>query len=65
VWLDASPIIGHASLGSQDSHGKIKLCDLGLGHVNERGLVRIAKHGLLGNWTKLKVLRIDIGLYFV
>lgn len=47
--LDDSTIINHASLANQDFHNKIKLWHLRLSHVSERGLVELAKKGLIGS----------------
>ena len=47
--LDGSTVIGHASVASVDTLDITKLWHLRLGHVSERGLVELAKQGLLGN----------------
>jgi len=47
--LEGSTIIAHASVASVDTLDITKLWHLRLGHVNERGLVELAKQGLLDN----------------
>jgi len=47
--LEGSTIIAHASVASEDTLDITKLWHLRLGHVSERGLVELAKQGLLGN----------------
>jgi len=47
--LEGSIVIDHASVASVDTLDIIKLWHLRLGHVSERGLVELAKQGLLGN----------------
>ena len=47
--LEGSPVIAHASFNSVDTLDITKLWHLRLGHVSERGLVELAKQGLLRN----------------
>lgn len=46
--LDGSIVIGNASVASVVPHNNSELWHLRLGHVSERGLVELAKQGLLG-----------------
>jgi len=46
--LDGSILIGHASVASVTSHNNSELWHLRLGHINERGLVKLSKQSLLG-----------------
>ena len=57
--------IWHASVSSQNSHGKTELWNFGLDHDTNMGLFRLVEQSLLGNGTKLEMLRIDNVLYFV
>jgi len=62
LWISYdSTIIGYALLASQDFHCKTELWHLWL----EISLVELAKRGLLGHETELKVLKIDNDLKFV
>jgi len=47
--LEGFIVIAHASVSSIDILDITKLWHLRLGHVSERGLVELAKQGLLGN----------------
>ena len=47
--LEGSTVIAHASVASVDTLDITKLWHLRLGHFIERGLVELAKQGLLGN----------------
>lgn len=46
--LDGSIVIGNTSVASVVPHNNSELWHLRLGHVSERGLVELAKQGLLG-----------------
>jgi len=47
--LEGFIVIAHASVASVDILDITKLWHLRLGHASERGLVELAKQGLLGN----------------
>ena len=53
--LEGSTVIAHASVASVNTLDKPKLWHLRLGHFSERGLVELAKQGLLGNEKLNKV----------
>jgi len=47
--LEGSTVISHASVASVDTLDITKSWHLRLGHVSRRGLIELAKQGLLGN----------------
>jgi len=52
--LKGSTVIAHASVASVDTLDITKLWHLRLGHVSERGLVKLAKQGL--GWVSINLV---------